>query len=149
MCVSDNICSLNCASPLLASKIYKDMILSNFKYSTCSLSLKFSLSNLPSLLSPLSDVSSSRETKSGLSRCNNVGVVAVSSPSSLLTCYRETFMKSKRSKTATTPTTRQSRNKVRTVNNVVAVSLQEMKCRFSTTREFEDWISCGQLNWIM
>ena len=52
---------------------------------TCSFNLKFSLSNFPSLLSPV--VSSSRETNSGLvSRCD----VAGSSPSSLLTCWRGT-----------------------------------------------------------
>ena len=52
---------------------------------TCSFNLKFSLSNFPSLLSPV--VSSSRETNSGLvSRCD----VAGSSPSSRLTCWRGT-----------------------------------------------------------
>ena len=85
----------------------RETVTAMYYQDTCSFSLKFSFSNLPSFLSwptppppPAESVSSSRETNSGLSRCKdkisllsrckNVGVV--SSPSSLLTCWREQIL---------------------------------------------------------
>ena len=87
---------------VIAHHSNKETVTAMYYQDTCSFSLKFSFSNLPSFLSwptppppPAESVSSSREINSGLSRCKDMisllsrckDVGAVSSPSSLLTCW--------------------------------------------------------------